>query len=117
MFIKNWVTQNGFLGLRTLTTIEETIKIVKDRHNKVITLSNIPLDDLNTFKLFCNAQTLGVFQLESPGMRDLLRKFKPQNIHDIMAVVALFRPGPMKIIDDYVKRRHGVIPVKYDHPL
>ena len=94
-----------FLGLRTLTTIEETIKIVKDRHNKVITLSNIPLDDLNTFKLFCNAQTLGVFQLESPGMRDLLRKFKPQNIHDIMAVVALFRPGPMKIIDDYVKTK------------
>lgn len=105
------------LGLKTLTVIQETIKIVKKVKAIDIDINRIPLDDENTFKLLQSAKTIGVFQLESSGMRDLLKKLKPQSVNEIMALNALFRPGPMQFIDEFIKRKHGEIPIKYEHPL
>lgn len=105
------------LGLKTLTAIQETIKIVKKVKAIDIDINRIPLDDENTFKLLQSAKTIGVFQLESSGMRDLLKKLKPQSVNEIMALNALFRPGPMQFIDEFIKRKHGEIPIKYEHPL
>lgn len=105
------------LGLKTLTAIQETIRIVKKVKAIDIDINRIPLDDENTFKLLQSAKTIGVFQLESSGMRDLLKKLKPQSVNEIMALNALFRPGPMQFIDEFIKRKHGEIPIKYEHPL
>ena len=107
-----------FLGLKTLTVIDKTIKKIKKIEGKEINLDTIPLDDAETFKKLSEAKTLGVFQLESRGMRDLLRKMKPNTFEDIVALLALFRPGPLNsgMVDDYIKRKHGTIPEKYDLP-
>lgn len=106
-----------FLGLRTLTVIDETIKIIKARHGLEIETSKIPLDDAKTFKLLAKAQTMGVFQLESTGMRDLLKKISPTRFEDLIAILALYRPGPMGsgMLDDFIQRRHGRVPIRYDH--
>lgn len=103
------------LGLRTLTVIDETAKIISQTQ---INIDEIPLDDANTFKLLSSAETIGIFQLESPGMRDLLRKLKPTKFEDIVALLALYRPGPIGsgMCDDFMKRKHGLMPIKYDHP-
>jgi len=106
------------LGLRTLTVIDETAKIIRRRHGLTIDLEALPLDDAATYQLLARAETMGVFQLESPGMRDLLRKIKPTQFEDIISVIALFRPGPIGsgMLDEFMKRKHGQIPIRYEHP-
>ncbi|MBL7155658.1 MAG: DNA polymerase III subunit alpha [Candidatus Omnitrophica bacterium] len=108
-----------FLGLKTLTVVSETIKIVKRTHSADIDIENIPLDDKNTFKLLSKAESIGVFQLESSGMRDLLKKLKPERFEEIIALLALFRPGPIGsgMLDDFIRRKHKRVEFKYDHPL
>ncbi|MFH1995458.1 MAG: DNA polymerase III subunit alpha [Candidatus Omnitrophota bacterium] len=107
-----------FLGLRTLTVIYETLKIIKRTRGEDINIAKIPLDDKKTFKLLANAESTGTFQLESTGMKDLLRKSRPERFEDIIALIALFRPGPIGsgMLDDYIKRKHGDIEIRYDHP-
>lgn len=107
-----------FLGLRTLTIIDDCVKLIK-RDKPDFDLSAISLDDPKTYQLLAEAKALGVFQLESKGMRDLIRKLKPTNIDDIIALIALYRPGPMGsgMLDDFVARKHGRKKIEYDHPL
>jgi DNA polymerase-3 subunit alpha len=104
------------LGLKNLTIIENTINLVKILRGIEINIDQIPLDDKNTFELFRKAETIGVFQLESAGMRKYLQKLKPNNLEDIIAMVALYRPGPMGLIPDYIARKHGEKEIKYVHP-
>ncbi|HTX21551.1 MAG TPA: DNA polymerase III subunit alpha [Candidatus Aquilonibacter sp.] len=106
-----------FLGLKTLTVIRNTCEMVKRNHGIEISVDHLPLDDKKTYDLLNRAETLGVFQLESGGMRDLCRKFQISSIEHITALVALYRPGPMDLIPDFIKRRHGEIEIKYEHPL
>jgi len=107
-----------FLGLRTLTVIAEAVKLVKKTKGVDIDINNILLDDDKTFKLLAKAQTFGVFQLESSGMRDLLKKLCPTTFEDIIALLALYRPGPIGsgMLDDFIKRKHGHVRITYDHP-
>ena len=86
-----------FLGLRTLTVIHNALKLIKQSQNKDLDIGVIPLNDPATFKLLSHARTLGVFQLESSGMRDLLKKLKPDCFEDIIALLAMYRPGPWKV--------------------
>lgn len=106
-----------FLGLRTLTVIDETLKLLKKTRDLDLKIEDISLNDKKTFELLSKAETIGIFQMESSGMRDLTKKIKPKEFNDIIALVALFRPGPMHMLDDYIQRKAGDIPVKYDHPL
>ncbi|MDD5156333.1 MAG: DNA polymerase III subunit alpha, partial [Candidatus Omnitrophica bacterium] len=106
-----------FLGLRTLTVIDQAIKTIMQTRGKVIDFKDIPLDDPNTYKLLGSAQTIGVFQVESSGMRDLLRKLQPDKFEDLIALLALYRPGPIGsgMLDDFIQRKHNRISIKYDH--
>ena len=106
-----------FLGLKTLTVIRNTCEMVKRTQNIDVPIDNLPLDDKKTYDLLNRAETLGVFQLESGGMRDLCKKFQISSVEHITALVALYRPGPMDLIPDFIKRRHGEIKVEYEHPL
>jgi DNA polymerase-3 subunit alpha len=106
-----------FLGLKTLTVIRNTCEMVKRTEGTEIDIDHLPLDDQKTYDLLNRAETLGVFQLESGGMRDLCRKFQISSIEHITALVALYRPGPMELIPEFIKRRHGEIEIKYEHPL
>jgi DNA polymerase-3 subunit alpha len=106
-----------FLGLKTLTVIRNTCEMVKRTHGIEVPIDHLPLDDAKTYDLLNRAETLGVFQLESGGMRDLCRKFQISSIEHITALVALYRPGPMELIPEFIKRRHGEIEIKYEHPL
>jgi len=106
-----------FLGLKTLTVLRNTVELVKRTQGLTLDLEELPLDDARTYKLLNDAQTLGVFQLESGGMRDLCRKFQIQSVEHITALVSLYRPGPMDLIPDFIERRHGRKPVEYPHPL
>ncbi|MFH1075203.1 MAG: DNA polymerase III subunit alpha, partial [Candidatus Firestonebacteria bacterium] len=120
-FEKNCVEKIGllkmdFLGLKTLTVIKDCIKNIKKERGLVIDPNNLPLEDAKSFQILCEAKSAGIFQLESAGMKDLLRKMKPQTIFDIIALIALYRPGPMEWIDEFVKRKHGQISIKYEHP-
>lgn len=105
-----------FLGLKTLTVIQRAIELLK-RRDIDVDIENIPLDDPKTFELLTNGDTVGVFQLESSGMRDVLKGLKPDRFEDIIAVVALYRPGPMENIPLYISRKHGHEQVNYMHPL
>ena len=105
-----------FLGLKTLTVIEKAVALLK-RRNIDIDINAIPLDDAKTYEMLSDGDTVGVFQLESSGMRDVLRGLKPDRFEDIIAVVALYRPGPMENIPVYISRKHGREPVSYMHPL
>ncbi len=105
-----------FLGLKTLTQIENTIKIVHRTKNVQIDIAALPLDDPKTFTLFQAAQTTGVFQLESGGMKRHLKELKPTVFEDIVAMVALYRPGPMELIPDFVARKHGRKKIEYIEP-
>ena len=107
-----------FLGLRTLTVINNALKLIRQSKNIDLDIGAIPLDDSATYQLLCDAKTLGVFQLESSGMRDLLKKLKPDCFEDIIALLAMYRPGPLEsgMVDDYVKRKHGTLEEKYDLP-
>ena len=106
-----------FLGLKTLTVIRNTCELVRQNRGVEIPIDNLPLDDAKTYDLLNKANTIGIFQLESGGMRDLCRKFQINSIEHITALVALYRPGPMELIPDFIKRRHGEIKIEYEHPL
>lgn len=106
-----------FLGLKTLSVVRDTIELVEKTTGNKIELDKIPLDDKDTFNLLNKANTIGVFQLESSGMRDLSRRIGITEFKDIIALLALYRPGPMHMVDDYVERKHGRVPIRYDHPL
>jgi DNA polymerase-3 subunit alpha len=106
-----------FLGLKTLTVIRNTCDMVKKTRGITIDIDNLPLDDKKTYDLLNRAETLGIFQLESGGMRDLCKKFQITSVEHITALVALYRPGPMDLIPDFIKRRHGELKVEYEHPL
>jgi DNA polymerase-3 subunit alpha len=111
-----------FLGLRTLTIINRTIEMINgqlQQGDKQLNIDNISLEDAETFALLKNCQTAGVFQLESRGMRDLIRRLQPDTFEEIIALVALFRPGPLQsgMVDDFINRKKGVSQVTYPHPL
>jgi DNA polymerase-3 subunit alpha len=106
-----------FLGLRTLTVIADAVKLIQQSRGISVDMERIPLDDAKTFHLLGEARTFGVFQLESAGMRDLLRQLRPSCVEDIIALVALYRPGPMQLIPDFIERKHGRTQVAYDHPM
>ncbi len=105
-----------FLGLSNLTIIKNTLRIIKRVYNKDIDINTIPLDDEETFKLFQRGDTTGVFQLESAGMKRYLKDLKPTVFDDIIAMVALYRPGPMQFIDSFIRRKHGQEKIEYLHP-
>ena len=107
-----------FLGLRTLTVLEDASRLASESSGSAIHVKEIPLDDPATYALLSKAQTIGVFQLESSGMRELLRKVMPDTFEDIIAINALFRPGPIQsgMLDDFAKRKHGKQKVTYMHP-
>lgn len=104
-----------FLGLSNLTTINNALRIIKKVYHDEIELSKIPLDDSATYKLLQRGDTTGVFQLESAGMKRYLRDLKPSEFDDIIAMVALYRPGPMQFIDSFIKRKHGQEAISYLH--
>ena len=104
-----------FLGLKTLTVIQRSLQLMEQR-GVTINIDDIPLDDAKTYEMLTDGDTVGVFQLESSGMRDVLRGLKPDRFEDIIAVVALYRPGPMENIPTYISRKHGREPVEYMHP-
>jgi DNA polymerase-3 subunit alpha len=106
-----------FLGLKTLTVIRNTCEMVKQIHGIDVPIDNLPLDDAKAYDLLNKANTLGIFQLESGGMRDLCRKFQISSIEHITALIALYRPGPMELIPEFIKRRHGEVKIDYEHPL
>ncbi len=106
-----------FLGLKTLTVITDALRLIKESRGVSLDADALPLDDAGTYQLLTEARTFGVFQLESAGMRDALKRLKPQRIEDIIAMVALYRPGPMDLIEDFVNRKHGRAAIAYEHPL
>ncbi len=106
-----------FLGLRTLTIIRDALDLIKKNHGIEIDIDNIPLDDEKTFQLFSKGQTTGVFQFESAPMREYLKKLKPTSLSDLSAMNALYRPGPMEFIDNFIDRKFGVKEVVYLHPV
>ncbi len=107
-----------FLGLRNLTVIDKAVKWIKKTRGIDLDLSKLPLDDKKTYELLGTGNASGIFQLESAGMRDLLRKIKPSQFEDLISILALYRPGPMGsgMLDDYIKRKRGESTVKYPHP-
>lgn len=105
-----------FLGLQTLSIIKETLENIKQRHNIDLDINNIPLDDAETFRLFSEGRTVATFQFESPGMRKYLKELKPNRFEDLIAMNALYRPGPIEYIPDYIERRHGRQEIVYDLP-
>lgn len=106
-----------FLGLITLTIIKECLKNIKKAQGIDIDIDHIPIDDAETYKLFQEGRTIGVFQFESPGMRKYMRELKPTVIGDIIAMNALYRPGPMDYIPQFIRRKQGLEPVTYDIPI
>ncbi len=105
-----------FLGLSNLSIINNALRIIRKVYKTEIDLSQLPLDDEETYKLFQRGDTTGVFQLESAGMKRYLRQLRPSVFEDIIAMVALYRPGPMQFIDSFIKRKHGEEPITYLHP-
>lgn len=106
-----------FLGLSNLTIIKNCLRIIKRVYDHDVDINNLPLDDEPTFKLFQRGDTTGVFQLESAGMKRYLKELKPTVFDDIVAMVALYRPGPMQFIDDFISRKHGLKEIRFLHPL
>jgi len=105
-----------FLGLRNLTIIEECLKFIKENQNKTIDLNTVDLEDPKTYKLLSEGETTGIFQLESAGMRRYIKELKPTTIFDLQAMVALYRPGPMAIIPEFIKRKHNPSLITYPDP-
>ena len=105
-----------FLGLRTLTVLENALELITKNHGVTISLDDLPERDERTFELFHKGQTVAVFQFESSGMQDWLRKLRPTTISDLVAMNALYRPGPMENIGDFIKRKHGLQKIEYLHP-
>jgi DNA polymerase-3 subunit alpha len=122
-FAKDPVEELGLLkmdllGLRTLTVIADAVKMIRRNRGREINIDEIPLDDPKTFQLLCHGDGVGVFQLESSGMRAILRELKPEVFEDIVALVALYRPGPLGsgMVEDFIKSKHGEKKVEYLHP-
>lgn len=105
-----------FLGLRTLSVMENALRMIRENHGVTIDLDTLPEDDAATFALFARGDTVAVFQFESSGMRDWMRKLKPTTISDLVAMNALYRPGPMEMIGDFIARKHGTQAITYPHP-
>jgi DNA polymerase-3 subunit alpha len=107
-----------FLGLSTLTLIRDALGEIQRTDGVEIDIDAVPLDDPKTYRIFAEGQTYGIFQFESSGMRDLLRKAKPERLDDLIALNALYRPGPLKsgMVDDWVSRKQGKTEIKYEHP-
>ncbi len=105
-----------FLGLTTLTVIDEALRLLKDRKGVDLQLEELPLDDKRTYELLSRGMTSGVFQFESEGMRDILRRYQPERLEDLIALNALYRPGPIQggMVSDFIDRKHGRKPVNYD---
>ena len=106
-----------FLGLRTLSTMQRAVDLVKTHRGVAVDLEQVPLDDPKVYALFQRGETRGIFQFESAGMRDLLQKLKPDKFDDLIAANALYRPGPMVMIDDFIERKHGRAMHQYPHPV
>ncbi|MBE9504171.1 MAG: DNA polymerase III subunit alpha [Proteobacteria bacterium] len=107
-----------FLGLKTLTVIANAVRLIKEGKDEAFSLENILLDDKKTYDLFASGATTGVFQLESSGMKELIVKMKPSTFEDIIALLALYRPGPLGsgMVDEFIKRKHGKVKISYDLP-
>ncbi|HEV3410457.1 MAG TPA: DNA polymerase III subunit alpha, partial [Chthoniobacterales bacterium] len=105
-----------FLGLKTLTVIDDTVKLIRERDPE-FSIKNIPLDDAKAFALYNRGETIGLFQMESGGMTSTAKQFDVQKLDDIIALIALYRPGPMDLIGDYIKRKKGLTKIRYEHPL
>ncbi len=103
-----------FLGLKTLTLIKDAIKIVKERHGITLDADEFPIDDEKTYELFQRGDTVGIFQYESAGMQKYMRELKPTVFADLIAMNALYRPGPLAYIPSFIKRKHGLEPITYD---
>lgn len=123
-FDMTWVEKIGlvkfdFLGLKTLTVIKKALDLIENSRGEKLDLGNIPLDDPVTFELLSRGDTNAVFQLESSGMRDILTKFKPTVFEDLIAILALYRPGPLEsgMVDDFINRKHGRTPIEYPLPI
>ena len=118
----DWVEKFGllkmdFLGLKTLTILNDALELIEENHGVEIDLDDIPLDDEETFALFQRGETKAIFQFESDGMTEYMRQLKPTSVDDLIAMNALYRPGPMELIPDYIRRKHGEEKIEYDHPL
>jgi DNA polymerase-3 subunit alpha len=105
-----------FLGLTTLTIIADTLKLIEKHRGETLRIEEIPLTDKAAFQIFCDGQTSGIFQFESDGMRDILIRYAPDRLEDLIALNALYRPGPMDMIDDFIDRKHGRKEVVYELP-
>ncbi len=107
-----------FLGLTTLTLIQDALRLIEKRHGVKIVPEDLPLDDAATYEVFCKGFTSGVFQFESGGMRDILRRYQPSRLEDLTALNALYRPGPIQggMVDDFIERKWGRRAVQYDLP-
>lgn len=110
------LTKFDFLGLKTLTVIKNALIFIRESKGVDLDINNLPLDDHETYKLLMRGETDGVFQLESSGMKDLLINFKPDRIEDIIALIAAYRPGPMKMIPEFIARKHGRQQITYELP-
>ncbi|QNE40496.1 DNA polymerase III subunit alpha [Hymenobacter sp. NBH84] len=106
-----------FLGLKTLTIIEDAMRLIEQNHGVKIDIDDIPIDDVKTYELYQRGDTIGTFQFESEGMRMYLKDLRPTNIEDLIAMNALYRPGPMQFIPNFINRKHGKEPVEYPHEL
>lgn len=111
------VIKMDFLGLKTLTIIKGALELIKKNHNVDIDIDTIPLDDAKTYELYQKAETNATFQFESPGMQKYLRELKPDKFDDLIAMNALYRPGPLEYIPTFIRRKHGLEPVTYDVPV
>ncbi|MBP1710534.1 MAG: polymerase alpha subunit, partial [Deltaproteobacteria bacterium] len=110
------LTKFDFLGLKTLTVIKNALNFIKESHHIDLDINDLPLDDPQTYQLLMKGETDGVFQLESSGMKDLLVNFKPDHIEDVIALIALYRPGPMKMSQDFISRKQGKQQITYELP-
>jgi DNA polymerase III subunit alpha len=110
------VLKNDFLGIRNLSILGKSVEIVEKTTGERVDIYNLPLDDVNTFEMISRGETMGVFQFGSSGMIRWIRELQPTNIDDIMAMVALYRPGPMDFIPEYIKRKHNPETIDYPHP-
>src|SRR6185369_5172251 len=110
------VIKMDFLGLKTLTIIKNTLNLIKENHGVEIDIDQLPLDDDKTFKLYQHGDTIGTFQFESPGMQKYLRELKPDRLDDHIAMNALYRPGPLAYIPNFIERKHGREAISYDLP-
>ncbi len=107
------------LGLRTLTVIGDAVELIRQSKGVNVDIDRLPLDDKETYKLLSDGDTIGIFQLESDGLRQIIRELKPERFDDIVALVALYRPGPLGsgMVEDFIRRRHGQVPNAYLHPM